>query len=55
MRKHNVFLMSVYKGISKNNGKTPQIIHLFIGFWTIIFTIHFGGKILPLFLEEIPY
>ena len=22
---------------------TPQIIHLFIGFGTIIFTIHFGG------------
>ena len=28
-------------GVSKNNGKTPQIIHLFIGFSTIIFTIHF--------------
>ena len=27
---------------------SPQIIHLFIGFGTIIFTIHFG---LPLFLE----
>ena len=26
----------------KNRGKTPQIIHLFIGF-SIIFTIHFGG------------
>ena len=26
----------------KNNGKTPQIIHLFIGF-SMIFTIHFGG------------
>ena len=23
--------------------KNPQIIHLFIGFWTTIFTIHFGG------------
>ncbi len=28
-------------GVSKNRGKTPQIIHLFIGF-SIIFTIHFG-------------
>ena len=28
--------------------KPPQIIHLFIGFGTIIFTIHFG---VPLFLE----
>ena len=28
----------------KIGGKfTPQIIHLFIGFGTIIFTIHFGG------------
>ena len=26
----------------KKNGKTPQIIHLFIGF-SIVFTIHFGG------------
>ena len=31
-------------GVSKNNGKTPQIIHLFIGFGTMIFTFHFGGK-----------
>ena len=31
----------------------PQIIHLFIGF-SIIFTIHFGGKI-PLFLGWHPY
>ncbi len=30
-------------GVSKNRGKTPQIIHLFIGF-SIIFTIHFGRK-----------
>ena len=29
-------------GVSKNNGKTPQIIHGLIGF-SIIFTIHFGG------------
>ena len=38
---------------------TPQIIHLFIGSGTIIFTIHFGGKELsPLFLVQhlsIPY
>ena len=33
--------------VSKNNGFSPQIIHLFIGF-SIIFTIHFG---VPLFLE----
>ena len=36
-------------GVSKNRGKTPQIIHFFGGF-SMIFTIHFGGKI-PLFLE----
>ena len=45
-------------GVStKNRGgvylKPPQIIHLFIGFGTIMFTIHFGGKIL-LFLEGPP-
>ena len=34
--------------LNQNNGKTPQIIHLFIGF-SIIFTIHFG--VFPLFLE----
>ena len=35
---------------TKNRGgKHPQIIHLFIGFGTIIFTIHFG--VFPLFLE----
>ena len=45
----------VYMGVSKNRGGfTPQIIHLFIGFGTIIFTIHFGGKI-PLFLVQHPY
>ncbi len=27
---------------TKNNGKTPQIIHLYIGFFHEIFTIHFG-------------
>ena len=32
----------IHMGVSKNNGKTPQIIHLFIGF-SLIFTIHFGG------------
>ena len=42
-----------YMGVSKNNGKTPQIIHLFVGF-SIIFTIHFGGQI-PLFLVQHPY
>ena len=30
-------------GVSLNSGFSPQIIHLFIGF-SIIFTIHFGGK-----------
>ena len=35
--------------------KTPQIIiHLFICFGTMIFTIHFGGPI-PLFLVQHPY
>ncbi len=29
---------------------TPEIIHLFIGFGSIIFTIHFGG-FYPYFLE----
>ena len=33
---------------------TPQIIHLFIGFGTIIFTIHFLGVKSPLFLGETP-
>ena len=30
-----------HMGVSKNNGVSPQIIHLFIGF-SMIFTIHFG-------------
>ena len=33
--------------------ENPQIIHLFIGF-SLIFTIHFGGKI-PLFLVQHPH
>ena len=36
-------------GVSQNNG-TPKSSICLIGFGTIIFTIHFGGKI-PLFLE----
>ena len=33
-----------YMGVSKNRGgKPPNLHHLFIGFGTIIFTIHFGG------------
>ena len=32
----------------------PQIIHLFIGF-SIIFTIHFKGYLVPLFLVQHPY
>ena len=34
-------MVTSYLGVSKNRGKTPQIIHLFVGF-SIIFTIHFG-------------
>ena len=34
-------------GVSKNRGGLPKSSHLLIGF-SIIFTIHFGGKI-PLF------
>ena len=34
---------SSHRGVSENNGFSPQIIHLFIGF-SIIFTIHFGGN-----------
>ena len=41
--------LTKHMGVSKNRGG-HQIIHLEIGFGTIIFTIHFGGKI-PLFLE----
>ena len=40
-----------YMGVSKNNG-TPKS-SILIGF-SIIFTIHFGGKI-PLFLVQHPY
>ena len=29
--------------------RAPQIIHLFIGFGTMIFTIHFGGNTTPIF------
>ena len=47
----NILYIYSYVGISKNRGKTPQIIHLFIGFSTI-FTIHFQGK--PLFLVQHP-
>ena len=35
---------------TKNSGFFPQIIHLFIGGFHEIFTIHFGGQIFPLFL-----
>ncbi len=40
-------IQPLYMGVSKNNGKTPQIIPCLIGF-SIIFTIHFG---VPQFLE----
>ena len=43
-----------HMGVSKNSGKTPQIIHLFIGF-SIIFTIHFGGNTTPIFGNTHPY
>ena len=33
---------STYMAVSENNGFSPQIIHLLIGF-SMIFTIHFGG------------
>ncbi len=39
----NYILIPPNMGVSKNNGKTPQIIHLFIGV-SIIFTIHWGVK-----------
>ena len=35
-------------GVSKNSGKTPQIILILIGFSSIIFTIHFGGVNTPI-------
>ena len=35
-------------GVSKNRGTYPQIHGILIGF-SIIFTIHFGGKIPPIF------
>ena len=44
---------SIYLGVSKNSGFSPQIIHLFIGF-SIIFTIHFGGTV-PLLLVQHPF
>ena len=37
------FSVKSHMGVSKNTGFSPQIIHLFIGFGTMIFTIHFGG------------
>ena len=37
-----VFDCEKHMDVSKNTGVSPQIIHLFIGFF-IIFTIHFGG------------
>ncbi len=46
MHLYQTFTIWVFPKIWEN----PQIIHLFIGVGTIIFTIHFGGKI-PLFLE----
>ena len=41
-----------YMGVSKNSGIPKSSI--LIGFGTIIFTIHFGGKI-PLFLVQHPH
>ena len=46
-RENSKLETSNYKGVEPNiGGKTPQIIHLFIGFGTIIFTIHLGGTII---------
>ena len=39
---------------STNNGKSLQIFHLFIGFGTMIFTIHFGGFTNPPIFGETP-
>ena len=36
-------ISNLYMGVSKNRGKTPQIIPCLIGV-SLIFTIHFGGK-----------
>ena len=44
-RENSKLETSNYKGVSKHRGKTPQIIHLEIGF-SIIFTIHLGGTII---------
>ena len=39
-----IIVLSINIGVEpKIVGKLPQIIHLFRGFGTIIFTIHFGG------------
>ena len=38
-------VQNIYMGVSKNNG-TPKS-SILIGFGTIIFTIHFGGKFYP--------
>ena len=47
------WLWIVYRGVEpKIGGKKTQIIHLFIGFGTIVFTIHFR---VPVFLEGHPY
>ena len=35
-------MISIYMGVSKNSGFSPQIIHF--NEFSIIFTIHFGGK-----------
>ena len=44
---------SHYMEVSKNRGGPPKS-SILIGFGTIIFTIHFGGKI-PLFWVQHPY
>ena len=48
----NYFEDVCHLGVSKNRG-TPKL-SILIGFGTIIFTIHFGGKI-PLFLVQHPF
>ena len=48
-RSHRIHVW--YMGVSKNRGGfyPPKSSHLFIGFGTILFTIHFGGVKSPYF------
>ena len=44
-----------WKVLNQNNGKTTQIIHLFIGVWNHDFHHPFWGVLVPLFLVQHPY